>query len=456
MALCLPPRAILGCSITLTLSGRRVGFALAAAATTALPFATGIVKNGLVEFILLAPVAWLLVASRSRERAAKWVLVLMALCITVTMCDVVLRPLVGSRLHYSPMNQHQRRLPSLPILGRWDALVDFSGWVYGDLAAMTGDPAYREPRKIEFRTDVLGFRNDTVPAQVDVILLGDSFAAGAGVTQRETVAHILAARHGLSVYNLSYPGGPYEQYLNFSIEAPKLNLLPGAELIWTLYTGNDLEDAGGEIWEIDRLPWRRGFSAALVKYRTFRDRSPLRQIWNALRSRWGGISKDVFIRSLPDGRPVLFYGPQEAWGERARLDVERHYNFPKLLTTFRAMKKTAEKMGVRIAIVILPTKGEVYWEVLNPQSSGKGVRRSGFEEAVLSACEQVALACWSSKPYLHEESRRIFAASRELLWWRDDTHINNRGHQALASFIGQEILRHSDVKRVQKSVQDRE
>jgi hypothetical protein len=98
----------------------------------------------------------------------------------------------------------------------------------------------------------------------------------------------------------------------------------------------------------------------------------------------------------------------------------------------------------------------VYWEVLNPQSSGGGVRRSGFEEAVLSACEQVALACWSSKPYLHEESRRIFAASRELLWWRDDTHINNRGHQALASFIGQEILRHSDVKRVQKSVQDRE
>ena len=86
---------------------------------------------------------------------------------------------------------------------------------------MTGDPSFREPRQIDFRTDALGYRNDTVPHQIDVVVLGDSFAAGAGVTQTATFAHTLATRHGLSVYNLSYPGGPYEQYLNFSIEAPK-------------------------------------------------------------------------------------------------------------------------------------------------------------------------------------------------------------------------------------------
>ena len=356
------------------------------------------------------------------------------------MFDIILRPLVGSRLHYSPMNQHQRRLPALPLLGRWDAGVDFSGWAYGDLAAMTGDPAFREPRKIEFRTDTLGFRNDTVPAQVDMIVLGDSFAAGVGVTQTATFAYTLAARHGLSVYNLSYPGGPYEQYLNFSIEAPKLNLIPGTELIWTLYTGNDLEDAGGEIWDINALPWRTGLSAALVKYRTFRERSPLRQIWNALRSRWVGISKDVVVRSVPDGRSMLFYGPQEAWGDRTRVEVERHPNFPKLLTTFRAMKETAEKMGVRIAVIILPTKGEVYRQVLNPQLSDESFRPSGFEEAVMGACGQVSLRCWDSKPYFREEARRLFAASQEWLWWRDDTHINERGHQAIARFVEQELL----------------
>ena len=147
----------------MALSPRRIGIALIAAAATALPFAVGILKNGWIEILLLAPVAWFLVASRARDRAARLVLLLVSLCLTLTVCDIVLRPVLESRLHYSPMNQHQRRLPTLPILGRWGARVDYSGSVYGDLAAMTGDPAFREPRRVEFRTDALGFRNDAVP-----------------------------------------------------------------------------------------------------------------------------------------------------------------------------------------------------------------------------------------------------------------------------------------------------
>ncbi len=431
------------------LSRKRVGVAILAAAATALPFAEGILKHGWIELLMLAPVAWFLVASRTRDRAERVLLLLVSLCLAVTVCDVILRPIIGSRLHYSPMNLHQRRLPALPMVGRWDAMVDFSGSVYGDLAAMAGDPTFREPRRVEFRTDALGFRNDAVPTFVDVIVLGDSFAAGVGVTQTGTFAHALAARYGRSVYNLSYPGGPYDQYLNFSIEMPKLNVMPGAELIWTLYTGNDLDDAGGDTWEIAALPWRTGLSAVLVDYRTFRNRSPLRQGWEALRSRWGGISRDVAIRSLPDGRPMLFYGPHEVWGERARAEVEQHPNFPKLLTTLRAMKDAVARMGLHVAVVILPTKGEVYRWLLTPHSAD-GDAPSGFAEAVMAACQQVSLRCWDSKPYLREEARRLFAASHDLLWWRDDTHMNELGHQAIASFVVQEILGPSNRERLQQ------
>lgn len=427
-----------------------MGIALLAAGATALPFAVGVVKNGLIEILLLVPVAWFLVASRGRDHAERALLLLVSLCLTLTVCDIILRPVLGARLHYSPMNQHQRRLPMLPILGRWDAMVEFSGSVYGDLAAMTGDPALREPRRVEFRTDALGFRNDAVPNPVDLIVLGDSFAAGVGVTQTGTFAHTLAARYGLSAYNLSYPGGPYDQYINFSLESPKLNIAPGAQLVWTLYTGNDLEDPGGETWEIAALPWRTGFSTMLVDYRTFRNRSPLRQIWVALRTRWGGISKDVRNRSLPDGRPVLFYGPQELWGDRSRAEVERHPNFPKLLTTFRAMKDVTDRLGLRVTVVILPTKGEVYPWLLEPQAGMGAATPSGFAEAVMGACEQVALHCWDSKSYLLEEARRLFDASQELLWWRDDTHMNEMGHQAIASFVGQEIWEKSEPRLLRR------
>lgn len=406
---------------------------LAIAATT-LPFAEGLLKNGLLEVLLLIPVAWLLIASRTREYAMRSALVLVSLCVSVTLCDLLLRPFIGGRLHYSPMNLHQRRLPALPMLGRWDAEVRFSGKIYGDLAAMTGNSTFREPRHMEFRTDTKGFRNDPLQYPLNAIVLGDSFAAGVGVTQNKTWASLLAQRLGWSVYNLSYPGGPYEEYLNFSIETDDLPLTQGAHLIWTLYTGNDLDDTGGETWDLDALPWRNGLSAALVNYRTFRDRSPLRQAWESARSRWNGISEDVVIRPLPDGRSILFYRPQEVWGTRGRADVERHPNFVKLRTTLREMHTKTGRMGIHMTIIILPTKGEVYHWLLNPESP-EDPQSSGFAQAVIAACRQMSLSCLDSRAYLRSEARRIFRCSSELLWWRDDTHLNDLGHEALAAFV---------------------
>ena len=425
------------------LIARQLQYALLAGATTALPFGVGVLKNGYVELALLVPLAWVLLAGRTREHANRAVLLLMSLCVTVTLCDLLLRPLIGGRLHYSPMNLHQRRLPALPMLGRWDPLVEYSGEVYGDLAAMTGNAAFRERRRIEFRTDARGFRNDAVRDPIDLIVLGDSFAAGVGVTQTGTFGQTLATDYHRSVYNLAYPGGPYDQYVNFSIETPSLSITPGADLVWTIFTGNDLDDAAGETWDIGALPWNRGLSAWLVNYRTFRNRSPLRQIGDAVWSRWRGISRDVMVRSLPDGRDMLLYRPQEAWGTRSRDEVERHPNFPKLVKTLFAMKETASRMGVHITVIILPTKGEVYREMLTPALLDNDGRRSGFAEAAMAACEQMSLVCRDSQPYLREEARRLFAASKELIWWRDDTHLNERGHFALASFVIQELSRSS-------------
>ena len=121
----LSPCTVLRCFITLYLPSGRVGLALASAVATALPYAVGILKNGLVELVLLAPIVWLLAASQTRGHAANCVLLLASLCLFMTAFDLILRPLLGARLHYSPMNQHQRRLPTLPILGRWDPLVNF-------------------------------------------------------------------------------------------------------------------------------------------------------------------------------------------------------------------------------------------------------------------------------------------------------------------------------------------
>ena len=419
-------------------SMKSLSMAALAIVATILPFAEGILKNGLLEIVLLMPVVWLVVASRTREPALRSVLVVVSLCVGLTLCDLLLRPLIGDRLHYSPMNLHQRRLPALPMLGRWDPGVDFSGEVYGDLAAMTGMQAVREPRFVKFQTDAKGFRNGPLRSPIDAIVLGDSFSAGVGVSQTKTWAALLGERLGWSIYNLSYPGGPYDQYLNFSIETPELHLTPKAQLVWTLYTGNDLDDTGGETWDLDALPWRTGISAALVTYRTFRDRSPLSQAWDSVRSRWRGISDDVVIRPLPDDRSILLYRPQEIWGLRGRTEVERHPNFSKLQTTLREMNAKVDRMGMHATVIILPTKGEVYRWLLQPESKAEG-QSSGFAQAVLAACRQISLTCVDSRAYLESEAKRIYDRSHELLWWRDDTHLNELGHNALATFVIQAV-----------------
>lgn len=415
--------------------------ALAAALATATLYAEGVLKSGWIEVALLAPVGWFLAVSGAASRLQNLLLSLIAVCVTLTGLDLALRPLMGQRLHYTPANVATRKLPKLPIVGRWDPHLAFDMDSYGDLAALAGEGRFREPRRIVFRTDSAGFRNVAEEGPFDLLVLGDSFSAGAGTTDDETFARLLATRYGHHPYNLSYPGGPYDQFVNFAIESPRLAFAPGATIVWAFYTGNDLDDAGGDIWEVDKLPWRGLVGQWQVEFRTFRNRSPLNQWMQALRWRWRGQGGGVIVREMPDRRAMLFQHAHEVWGTRSRAEVEAHPNFQKLERTMVAMRDLASARRLPITILILPTKGEVYrWVLDRREPAREDTDSSGFAQSVLGLCVRLQLRCADTKPYLVEEARRAYAASGELLWWRDDTHWGEHGHAAVAEFIARRVL----------------
>ncbi len=417
----------------------RYVLALVTVLATVSLYAEGVLKNGLIEVALLAPVLWFVLAPKPFLQNV--LLVLTATCLALSASDVLLRPLLERRLNYTALNVYSHKLPRLPIVGRWDPNLQLRDTLYGDLAAIAGDPTLREPREIVFQTDAEGFRNTAVSASIDVIVLGDSFGAGWGTTQERIFARLLETRHGRHVYNLSFPGGPYDQYVNFAIESPRLMFTTNTTIIWAFYTGNDLDDAAGQAWEIDALPWQSAFGAWRVSYRTFRNRSPLNRLLEGLRGRLTGGPDDVIRRTLPNGQPFLFKGGQEAWGASPRRQVEQHPNFPKLVRTMEAMKRLTGEKGLNLAVLILPTKGEVYrWILDRREWSVEDGRSSGFAQAVLAACDRIQLRCLDSKPYLTEEARRLFESSGQLLWWRDDTHLGEPGHAAVADFIAQHVL----------------
>ena len=218
-------------------------------------------------------------------------------------------------------------------------------------------------------------------------------------------------------------------------------MAPQATVVWTFYTGNDLDDAGGETWDVEALPWRGTIGQWQVRFRTFRNRSPLNRLMEALRRRLSKEKPDVIVRFLPDKRPVLFLGANEVWGTRSRAEVERHPNFTKLERTLAAMRRRVELEGLKLSILIIPTKGQVYPWILNQSGGGReGTLRSGFAEAVLGACQRAHVRCVDLHPYLEQRANQLFEATGELLWWREDTHLGERGHEAVAEFIAERVL----------------
>ena len=81
---------------------------------------------------------------------------------------------------------------------------------YGDLVAM--DPTLASqvavPRRVEVVTDLFGFRNARSFADQRIFVVGDSFVAGIGVTQAQTITEQLRTDFKIDAVNLGYPAEP--------------------------------------------------------------------------------------------------------------------------------------------------------------------------------------------------------------------------------------------------------
>lgn len=227
----------------------RIGFVLLGLLGTAALYAEGVLKSGWLEVLLVIPPLWVMVSPSFGPRQKGAMVAMFMTCVALVACDLVGRPFADSYLHFNPANMFSRKLPNLSILGRWDTNVNYRGQVYGDLAAMKGEREWREIREVVFQTDHLGFRNGTVHESIDLIVLGDSFTAGTGTSQDKIFSRVLESSYGRSVYNMGYPGGPYDEYLNFAIESPKLAVRPHAELIWVFY---EAYYCRGTAWLLER------------------------------------------------------------------------------------------------------------------------------------------------------------------------------------------------------------
>jgi len=139
---------------------------------------------------LITVVFWQLYKQTNSAFSGNTVLVVTSSALALLLNEVIARLVIPlSCLDYRPENFLTTQSDMFKGLLRFNRNSTFRGTVHGDLAAMSGIREAREPREVEFITDERGFRNRPMDYEhAGGILLGDSFALGAGTTQNATVS----------------------------------------------------------------------------------------------------------------------------------------------------------------------------------------------------------------------------------------------------------------------------
>jgi hypothetical protein len=128
--------------------------------------------------------------------------------------------------------------------------------IHGRLANREPDPilGYRMNADLP-GVDTSGFRNAARPAQVDIVVLGDSHTYGYNVGPAESWPSQLASATGRSVYNMGLGG--YGAYHYRALLDEALSLRPSV-VIAALYPLNDAADlCGSQGYVVDRAAWQR-------------------------------------------------------------------------------------------------------------------------------------------------------------------------------------------------------
>jgi hypothetical protein len=154
-----------------------------------------------------------------------------------------------------------------------------------------------------------------------------------------------------------------------------------------------------------------------------------------------GGSNQVVERRLPDGRRLLFSVPYAQRRGRTTEDIRRHPNFENLKATLDAMQRLTIARQLNVAVVLVPSKEEVYSWVLDEAPAWSASREpSSFSSLLRELSEQRHFRFLDLKPKLVEASRRTYENAHALLWWSDDSHWNDEGQHLAAADIYENLF----------------
>ncbi|MCI0559018.1 MAG: hypothetical protein MN733_11020 [Nitrososphaera sp.] len=328
---------------------------------------------------------------------------------------------------------------------------DVYGWLYYPLMmkSPTLVKSVLERRHVRYSIDENGFRNVTPMDQARIFALGDSPTFGMSSNQTETWVTLLEQKRGEPIYNFGTFVSVEKQVmlLEYMLQT-KPSSLKIRELLWMIFEGNTLEHIDGKpldqigtndalesIIKGTLLDWLASLPR-LVKEQSIINRLLTGRITTGLRQRATNGADPYVIDGMRFAHP-LYYSPQHghrlfyaAYIERAGKPesyVLKHPSLRILNQAFGDMASLSKVHGFKVTVIIAPSAARLYAPYFEnfPPISGHAhfinylehlSRRLGFGVVNLYNLMQ---------PY----------ARKELLYWRDDTHWNERGNEVAAELV---------------------
>ncbi|MCU0514776.1 MAG: hypothetical protein MUE40_19655 [Anaerolineae bacterium] len=278
----------------------------------------------------------------------------------------------------------------------------------------------------------VGFRTRPIDYFVDAVVVGDSF----GLCFTEQAACWVEQLPGyfvppFGIVNLSQPvtGSTSHARILADFGAP----LRPPLVIWQFF-GNDFnDDYGLSTFGTDPAPadavtaapgpgdWLQRHSVAAAVLAT--------ALTGALPGLDGSARLFEEAYSVPVGGEVLRFG---APYEQQALDMALPRNQAGLALSRQALRAAREQVnawGGRLAVVIIPTREEVYAPLTEPIMGAAALDKLRSARAAMQGlCVELALPCYDALAALQ-------AHPDELLYYSDDMHLNPRGNSVLAAAL---------------------
>lgn len=317
----------------------------------------------------------------------------------------------------------------------FEAHAGYDRWSYGDLANIANLPAYRIYRRERWTTDEYGFRNPpglAASGRVQALLVGDSFAAGSGVADDDTLSAQLTAR-GVPTYNVAP--------LRLSADATRavagrLGMAGG----WVLYEQVaglryvHLDPASVTPRAPDAMPpltfaarFARNVGSATWPLRIAAERWLKR--WQDNRWFANPYRHTIEIRRLSNGDSMLFFSGEAL----ARpLPPQAVAAIAETVAIYRTLHASLAAHGLRLAVILVPDRFALYAHLIDGSAWAGGP--SPYLETLDRELHAAGIPTVNVYPAMAEQVTREADAFR-YLYWLDDTHWNGRGIAITADVV---------------------